>query len=174
MPLSRRSFLGAAVRAPRAPSTSFVAARGREAMEAGWAPPSAAAPPAKAAPASRASGIDVYIDSNENPVGPGGKAMEALVRAFEDGGRYPTNSRPSLTDLRATVARRLSVKPENVVLGSGSREVLRSAVRIHTSPARPLVVAAPTFEQPEKHAEQLGVPVRSVRVDAQGKIDLDK
>src|SRR6185436_16767914 len=132
MPLSRRSFLGAAVRAPRAPSATFVAARGREAMEAGWAPPSSAAP---AAPASRGSGTEIYIDSNENPVGPGGRAMEALVRAFEEAGRYPTNSRPSQTDLRATIARRLSVTPENVVLGSGSREVLRSAVRIHTSPS---------------------------------------
>ena len=32
-------------------------------------------------------------------------------------GRYPTNCRPSVSDLREAVARKLSVRPENVVLG---------------------------------------------------------
>jgi hypothetical protein len=38
--------------------------------------------------------------------------MDALTRAFVDAGRYPSNARPSMTDLRAAIAKRVSVAPE--------------------------------------------------------------
>lgn len=96
------------------------------------------------------------------------------MSAFKDAGRYPTNARPSMGDLRQTIARRLSVRPENVVMGGGSWEVLKTAVRLYTSSSRALVTAAPTFEQPERTAEQLGVPVKRIPVDKDGRLDLDK
>src|SRR2546422_46930 len=58
-------------------------------------------------------------------------------------------------------------------MGAGSWELLRIAVRLYTSSSRPLVTAAPTFELPEKMAEQLGVGVRRVPVDKDGRLDLD-
>jgi len=160
MPVSRRSFLGAISPGTAAYSPAIVAARGREAFTAGGA-----------APAARSDAI--LLDSNENPLGPGRAAMEALTRAFVDAGRYPTNARPSMGDLREAIARRNSVKPENVSMGSGSWELLRIAVRLYTSSSRPLVTAAPTFEMPEKMADQLGIGVRRVPVDKDGRIDLD-
>jgi len=96
------------------------------------------------------------------------------VRAFPDAGRYPTNARPSVADLREAIARRQSVRPENVALGSGSWEILASAVRIYTSSSRHLVTASPSFESPERVAEQLGTPVKRVPVDKDGRLDLDK
>ena len=162
MPVSRRSFLHALSPAPAGPSSAFVAARGREAHAAEGA----------SAPARRSAGV-LLLDSNENPLGPGRAAMEALTRAFVDAGRYPTNARPSTADLREAIAHRVSVRPENVALGAGSWELLRSAVRLHASSARHLVTAAPTFEQPEKMAEQLGIGVRRVPVDKDGRIDLE-
>jgi histidinol-phosphate aminotransferase len=162
MPVSRRSFLGAISPGTAAHSPAFVAARGREAFTAGGA----------AAPGPRAAAA-ILLDSNENPLGPGATAMEALTRAFVDAGRYPTNARPSVGELREAIARRVSVRPENVSMGAGSWELLRIAVRLYTSSSRPLVTAAPTFEQPEKMAEQLGVAVRHVPVDKDGRLDLD-
>jgi histidinol-phosphate aminotransferase len=162
MPVSRRSFLGTLSPAAAAYSPAFVAARGREAFTAQGA--STPAPPGGAA---------IQLDSNENPLGPGPAAMDALTRAFVDAGRYPTNARPSMGDLREAIARRASVRPENVSMGSGSWELLRIAVRLYTSPSRPLVTAAPTFEMPEKTAEQLGVGVRRVPVDKDGRLDLE-
>jgi len=162
MPVSRRSFLGAISPGTAAYSPAFVAARGREAFTAGGG----------AAPGPRASAA-ILLDSNENPLGPGAAAMDALTRAFVDAGRYPTNARPSMGELREAIARRVSVKPENVSMGAGSWELLRIAVRLYTSSSRPLVTAAPTFEQPEKMAEQLGVGVRHVPVDKDGRIDLE-
>ena len=161
MPVSRRSFLGKLSPEAAAYSPGFVAARGREAFTAQGA--STPAP----------SGAAIQLDSNENPLGPGPAAMDALTRAFVDAGRYPTNARPSMGDLREAIARRASVKPENVSMGSGSWELLRIAVRLYTSPSRPLVTAAPTFEMPEKTAEQLGVGVRRVPVDKDGRLDLE-
>ena len=166
MPLSRRSFLNVAGTFGGAPlPAALMAARGREAALAG-------SPPGDAA----ASGdpAEIRINSNENPLGPGPAAVEAFVRAFPDAGRYPTNARPSVADLRDTIARRHGVRPENVALGSGSWELLSNAVRIYTSSSRHLVTASPSFEQPEHVATQLGVPVRRVPVDKDGRLDLDK
>ncbi len=168
MSLSRRSFLNAVGLAEAAPlSAPWIAARGREAAVAEG--PSGA--DAEVGPVNLA---DIKIDSNENPLGPGPAAMEALTQAFKDAGRYPTNARPSMGDLRETIARRLSVRSENVALGSGSWEVLRTAVRLYTSSSRHLVTASPSFENPEQMAAQLGVPVKRVPVDKDGRLDLDK
>ena len=60
----------------------------------------------------------ILLDSNENPLGPGPAAMEALTRAFADAGPLPTNARTATADLRAAIARRVSVTPENVALGA--------------------------------------------------------
>jgi histidinol-phosphate aminotransferase len=66
------------------------------------------------------------------------------------------------------------VRPENVTLGAGSWEVLRTAVRLYVSSSRHLVTASPSFEQPERMAEQLGLPVRRVPVQADGRLDLER
>jgi histidinol-phosphate aminotransferase len=164
MPVSRRTFLSPF--APPGLSSAMAAARGREAS---FAEAHAGVPPPAPAPAS-----SIVLDSNENPLGPGPAAMDALRHAFVDAGRYPTNARPSMGDLREAIARRASVSPENIALGSGSWEILRTAVRLYTSSSRPLVTAAPSYESPERMAEQLGVGVRKVAVDADGRLDLEK
>jgi len=164
MPVSRRSFLGVPSPGAAAFSPAFVAARGREAFTAEPNSPAAAPTVPDAA---------IKLSSNENPLGPGPAAMDALTRAFVDAGRYPTNARPSMGDLRAAIARRVGVQPENVTLGAGSGELLRSAVRLYGSSSRHLVTAAPSFEQPERMAEQLGVGVRRVPVDKDGRLDLE-
>ncbi len=168
MSLSRRSFFSTAGIGGRPGlSAALLAARGREAA-VGAAGPSA---DAGQLPVNLA---EINIDSNENPFGPGRVALEAFLGGLADAGRYPTNARPSTADLRETIARRLSVRPENVALGSGSWELLCTAVRLFTSSSRPLVTASPSFEQPERMAEKLGVGVRRVPVDAEGRLDLER
>ena len=92
-------------------------------------------------------GVEVIrISSNENPLGPGKAVLDAIVGKFPEAGRYPFNSTPSEGKLAETIAALHKAKPENVVLGGGSQEILKSAMRAFTSPFRPLVTAAPTFE----------------------------
>jgi histidinol-phosphate aminotransferase len=176
MPLSRRSFLAALK--PEAPiSPLVVAQRGREAEAAAQQAPrptkkGAAAPPAPAPIPYDPNAL--RLDSNENPLGPGPTALEALVKGFDYAGRYPTNAKPNSGDLRDAVARKIGVRPENVLIGNGSGELLRIATRVYTSSSRHLITAAPSFESPERMAAALGVPSKSIPVDKAGALDLEK
>jgi histidinol-phosphate aminotransferase len=170
MPVSRRGFLQvfAAGRADSA-SGALLAARGLEAHFAEAArngrAPRPLAPPAPA---------EIRINSNENPLGPGRAALDAILGKFPEAGRYPFNATPLDSDLVAHIASKYGTKPENVVMGAGSQELLKSAVRAFTSPARALVTASPSFENCPQVAGQLGHPVKEVLVDSAFKLDIEK
>jgi histidinol-phosphate aminotransferase len=115
----------------------------------------------------------IRISSNENPLGPGKAAIEAIVRKFNEAGRYPFNSTPADSALVATIAKKFDAKPENVVMGAGSQEILKSSVRAFTSPTRGLVTASPSFENCPELAKRLGHPVADVKVDSACRLDLD-
>jgi histidinol-phosphate aminotransferase len=147
----------------------WLSARGHEDYQAQAAQGNARRPAAALPPGVKA----IRISSNENPLGPGKAAIEAIVRQFPEAGRYPFNSTPSDSALAAAIATKFGVKPASVVLGAGSQEILKSAVRAFTSPARALVTATPTFENCTGIAKRLGHPVVEVKVDATCRLDLD-
>ncbi len=156
--LTRRSFVkttslsGAALLALR---------RGAFAFQA----PAAAAPPL---PPPR-----LLLHNNENPLGPGEAALNALRAGLKDGGpagRYPFKN---AEDLAKAIAERYVVKPENVVLGCGSTQILTSAVQTLTSTTKPLVSGIPSYEEAVDYAERIGTPVRAIPLDAQMKLDLN-
>jgi histidinol-phosphate aminotransferase len=165
MPVSRRGFLHLAAAPPS--SSVVLAARGLEAHLAEAQRTGGArtlVPP----------GVDeIRISSNENPLGPGKAVLDAIVGKFPEAGRYPFNSTPNETALTASIAARFKVKPENIVLGAGSQELLKNAVRAFTNPARGLVTAAPSFENCPGIARKLGHPVTEVPVDAALRLDLE-
>ncbi len=66
------------------------------------------------------SGI-VKLASNENPIGPSPKAVQAMHAALENAHLYPDGNG---FYLRNAIAAKLGVKPENVILGNGSNEVI--------------------------------------------------
>jgi histidinol-phosphate/aromatic aminotransferase/cobyric acid decarboxylase-like protein len=117
---------------------------------------------------------EIRISSNENPLGPGKTVLDAIVGKFSQAGRYPFNSTPNEGKLVETIAGLNKAKPENVVLGAGSQEILKSAIRAFTSPFRPLVTASPTFENPTGTARRMGVPVHEVKVDNQFRLNLEE
>jgi histidinol-phosphate aminotransferase len=117
--------------------------------------------------------VPIRISSNENPLGPGRAVLDAIVGQFDEAGRYPFNSTPGEARLTETIATLHKAKPEHVVLGAGSQEILRSAIRAFTSPFRPLVTAAPTFENCTGLARRMGHPVHEVKVDGQFRLDLE-
>src|SRR5882672_6577625 len=128
--LTRRSFtgsigaaLGASVLAP-----GLAAAAGQPvpaAPGAVAAPGASAAPAAPAAASPRAGGpppLPVRLDSNENPYGPAPAALEAIESSRAQGHRYPDDLEDELTGV---LARQHGVKPDNIILGCGSGEILR-------------------------------------------------
>ena len=120
-------------------------------------------------------GIDeIRISSNENPLGPGKTVLDAILGEFPEAGRYPFNSTPNETKLVETIATVNKAKPENVVVGAGSQEILKTSIRAFTSPFRPLVTGAPTFENCTGLCRRLGHPVHEVKVDSQFRINLEE
>lgn len=112
----------------------------------------------------------VRLDSNENPNGPGQCALAAISKHFYEANRYPVKAPDDLIETLAGVR---GVKPENILLGCGSGEILRVAVQAFTSRDLALVAPDPTFESPGNFARFLGTPVRAPKVDANLALDLD-
>ncbi len=171
MSLSRRSFLSTFDPEASTSSSALVGGGVRESEQASSMKKGAPAPMPPAPPPTDTDTI--HLDSNENPLGPGSAAMEALAKGYDFAGRYPTNAKPSTSQLRETIARKFGVRPENVVVSNGSGELLRVATRVYTSPSRHLLTASPTFASPEEMAAQVGSAVKRVLVDQEGKLDLD-
>src|SRR5437764_12957481 len=66
-------------------------------------------------------GAIIKLASNENPLGPSAKAIEAMRAGLENAHLYPHGAS---SYLREAIAARLGVSPENVILGNGSNEVI--------------------------------------------------
>lgn len=158
MAWSRRSFvqaLGAAGAGLLSPG--LVSARGSEAgLGSAWAAQPDAAPA-------------ILLNSNENPLGPGPAALDALKRAIGDACRYPSRAGDTLPK---AIAASLAVPVDHIMPACGSGEVLQIAVEAFCSPTRPLVAALPTFETCTRTAQFLKFPVHEVRVGADLGLDL--
>ena len=74
---------------------------------------------------ARELGIDpaeiIKLASNENPLGPSRKAVQAMRAALKNAHLYPDGSGFYLC---TAIAAKLGLKPENVILGNGSNEVI--------------------------------------------------
>jgi histidinol-phosphate aminotransferase len=79
---------------------------------------------------ARELGLDerdiLKMASNENPLGSSPKAIAAMRGALEELHYYPDGSGH---DLKQVVARKLGMRPENLVLGNGSNDILELVAR---------------------------------------------
>src|SRR5215472_2876432 len=108
----------------------------------------------------------IRISSNENPLGPGKNAIDAILGKFPEANRYPFNSTPLDADLEILLAKIYSAKRENVVLGVGSQELLKNTARAFLSPTKHLVIPSPTYGDPAGFAQNvMKVTVKSAPVD---------
>ena len=165
MALSRRAFARtAALGAAGALTGAWIGGRGRE--HAMW---SLVEPSLEAVE----PGL-VALASNENPLGPSDGVMQVVRGTLGDGGRaagrYSTHTR----DLIDAIAHAHGVKPENVVLGCGSTQLLRSATHLFTAADKPLVATIPTYEECAAYAGMMQRPVRTAALDRSLTIDLDR
>ncbi len=112
----------------------------------------------------------IRLSANENPLGLSPKARGAIVEALSEANRYPGEWR---TQLVAALAAKHQVKPEQVVLGNGSSEVLQMVVQA-AGPEATVVVADPTFEDVPRYAAHLGLRVEKVPLTARYEHDLDR
>jgi histidinol-phosphate aminotransferase len=124
-----------------------------------------------AAEQNAAGGARLILSSNENPLGTPQPVLDAVRAALTTtGGRYPVEELDALSE---TIAHKHGVEPENVLLGSGSTQVLRTATHVFCSRTASLVAAIPAYEECADYAALMGYPVNGVKLNAELKMDLD-
>ncbi len=144
--LSRRSFLQASALTSAALAFRVVT----EPMLA-----YAAAPPHPADHSADA----IFIDANENPLGPCAAARDAVIAIAPEGGRYLFKSYHALTKLYADS---LGVTTDNLAMYAGSTEPLNYSVRAFCSPRASYVAGDPSFEAGIFAAQQVKARVVNV------------
>src|SRR6202789_3708956 len=75
----------------------------------------------------------IKLNTNENPYPPSPKVLAAVKAAVD--GRLRLYPNPTAEKLRAKLAKLHGCRPENIILGNGSDEVLALAVRAFVEPA---------------------------------------
>jgi histidinol-phosphate aminotransferase len=84
----------------------------------------------------------IKLASNENPIGPSPLAIKALRKGMNDLNRYPDGS---CYYLRQALSESLQVKPEEIIFGNGSNEIIELAVRTFLVPGDEAIMAHPSF-----------------------------
>ena len=158
--LTRRSF----VQTVGIGAAAYIGARGREgSLWSAFEPTLHAVEPGM-----------ICLSSNENPLGPGATVLDAIKAAFGPAGARPGRYDGTARPLIEAIAKKQGVKPENIVLGCGSTQILRSATHLFTAKDKALVGTIPTYEECAGYAEMMGRPVRPVALDADFRIDLGR
>jgi histidinol-phosphate aminotransferase len=152
MSVSRRGFLQGLGVGRTSSASDFIAARGHEE----WVAEAQQGGQRGAVRPNLPPGVEaIRISSNENPLGPGKAAIDAILGRFPEANRYPFNSTPLDADLEILIAKLYNGKRENVVLGVGSQELLKNVARVFLSPTKHLVIPSPTYGDPAGFAQNV-------------------
>ncbi len=84
----------------------------------------------------------IKLASNENPLGPSPKAVEAVRQAVQESHRYPDGNGHAL---RGALAERHGIAPGRILLGNGSNDLLDLVARTFLGPSRQAVYAQHAF-----------------------------
>ena len=95
---------------------------------------------------------------NENPLPPSEKVIQAVMEAARLGNRYPDNG----PRLRAKIAKKYDLGPENVYLSHGSSEIIDMIMRLFVTPGDEVLLPNPTFSLYGIRAKALGGAVVAV------------
>ncbi len=113
----------------------------------------------------------IKLASNENPLGPSPKAVEAMARMLSQTHLYPDGA---AYELKQALCRKFDVRPEQLLLGNGSDELIRMIGWVLIdSPEDEIVVGDPSFVVYNHIAEEAPCKLIKVRVNSQLELDLN-
>ncbi|MGE0328153.1 MAG: histidinol-phosphate transaminase [Polyangiaceae bacterium] len=101
----------------------------------------------------------IKLASNENPLGPSPKAMQAVRAALSEGHRYPD---AAAFKLRERLAAFHDVQMDEVIQGNGSNEILELLIRTFSTREDHVVFAEPAFVVYKLASLAHGVPFTAV------------
>lgn len=112
-------------------------------------------------PSARASepGGPIILSRNENAYGPSQKVIASMQDSLRFANRYPDQA---VHALHERISQSHSIKPDQLVLGCGSGEILSIAASSFLAPGKKLITALPTFESLGRCAQVLGAEVAEV------------
>src|SRR4051812_47524269 len=114
----------------------------------------------------------IRLSANENPYGPSRKAIEVMNGSYDLCCRYPDDHNDELI---GALAKLNGVDADEILLGDGSGEILKSCADAFTGPTLgKIVVADPTFESIWQHAKVNGADVVKVPLTNSHGHDLAK
>jgi len=112
----------------------------------------------------------IKLASNENPLGPSPKAVEAIKEKLHTINRYPDGSG---FYLKAKLAEKFGLPQEQIILGNGSNELIELSVRTFLNPGEEAIQPFPTFLVYEKIVRAAGGTMVSVPLEG-FNLDLDR
>jgi histidinol-phosphate aminotransferase len=111
----------------------------------------------------------VKLASNENPLGPGAKALAAVEAAARSMHLYPDAGG---YDLKQAIAGKFGVSDSMVMLGNGSDELIHLLGLVFLVEGDNVVIGAPSFVRYDAAADLSDVELRRVPLDSSWKHDL--
>lgn len=84
----------------------------------------------------------IKLASNENPLGPSPKAIEAITKAASDVNLYPDDN---CFYLKRKMHEKFGQPPENIIIGSGSVELIELIFKAYVNPGDQVVMSEPSF-----------------------------
>ncbi|MCU0670235.1 MAG: histidinol-phosphate transaminase [Myxococcota bacterium] len=112
----------------------------------------------------------IKLASNENPLGPSPRAIEAVRRALDDVHRYPDAASFAL---RSKLVEKLGVAPDQLVFGCGADEILELVAKAFLGPGDEAVFAWPSFAMYPIVTKGMGATPVAIPLDAALVHDLD-
>jgi histidinol-phosphate aminotransferase len=121
---------------------------------------------------SRELGVQdiIKLASNENPLGPSPKAVEAMAAALKDAHLYPDGGAYCLKE---KLSGKYKIDRKHIVVGNGSSEILEMAAQAFLNPGENVITCWPTFTiysiiAKIARAHLVRVPLRGYRFDLDG------
>lgn len=113
----------------------------------------------------------VKLNTNENPYGPSARVLAAIAAEVADTLRlYPD---PNASQLRATIAARNGMGPEQVFVGNGSDEILAHSFQALLKHDRPLLFPDITYSFYPVYCGLYGIEYREVPLDAAMQVNIE-
>ncbi len=109
----------------------------------------------------------IKLASNENPLGPSKKAVEAIAKGLPNLHRYPDGSCYYLKEKLSSV---MGISPEMLIFGNGSNEIIELLIRAFLKTGDEAVMADPSFAVYPIVVKSVGgaavtVPLKDMRHD---------
>ena len=111
----------------------------------------------------------IKLASNENPLGPSPRALEAMHAALSNLHRYPDGAGFTL---RQALAARFKVGFGQTCIGNGSDEIIEFLARAYIRPGQMALAARPSFLMYSKLVQVAGGRLVETPLDADFRIDL--